>query len=181
MKLFFEFFPILLFFLVYKFLGIYAATASAIMVSGIQLFLTWLWDKRFDWMQGTTFLILLLLGGTTLFLHQEIFIKWKPTVINWILAAVFLISQLMRKPLIKVVMQRSVQLPQKIWHQLNISWAIFWFFMGCVNLYIIYHFDTSTWVNFKLFGYLGVTAIFIILQAIYINRHLSQEHLTSCK
>jgi intracellular septation protein len=175
MKLFFEFFPIFLFFITYKFFGIYLATASAIVASGVQLFFLWLRDKRVDWLQAGTFLVLLLFGGTTLFLHEEIFIKWKPTVINWILAAVFLISQLMHKPLIKTVMQKSIMLPQKIWQTLNLSWVVFWFLMGCLNLYVIYHFDTATWVNFKLFGYLGVTILFIILQAIYINQYSSKE------
>lgn len=175
MKLFFEFFPIFLFFVTYKFFGIYIATAAAIAASGAQLFFLWLRDKQIDWLQAATFLVLLLFGGTTLFLHEEIFIKWKPTVINWLLAAAFFISQLINKPLIKAVMQKSITLPQKIWKKLNLSWVIFWFLMGCLNLYIIYHFDTATWVNFKLFGYLGVTILFILLQAIYINKFSAKE------
>lgn len=181
MQLFFEFLPIILFFVAYKFLGIYAATLTAIIVSGAQFSLTWLLKKRFDPLQGATFLILSLLGGTTLFLHQEIFIKWKPTVINWFLAVVFLVSHIINKPLIKTVMQKTIHLPSKIWDQLNLSWAIFWFSMGCLNLYIIYHFNTATWVDFKLFGYLGVTTLFIVLQAIYINRHMQPEDKNLCK
>lgn len=175
MKLFFEFFPIFLFFLTYKFYGIYIATAAAISVSGIQFFYYWIRNKQIDWLQGATFLILLSLGGTTIFLHQEIFIKLKPTIINWLLAIVFLGSQLINKPLIKTIMQKSIQLPQKIWKKINLSWVIFWFTMGCLNLYVIYHFDTATWVNFKLFGYLGMTVLFIILQAFYINRYTIQS------
>ena len=182
MQLFFEFLPIILFFAAYKFLGIYIATITAIFVSGMQFFLTWLLKKRFDILQGVTFVILAMLGGTTLWLHEEIFIKWKPTVINWILAIVFLVSHFIGKPLIKTVMQKTIQLPPKIWVQLNLSWAIFWFLMGGLNLYIIYHFDTATWVDFKLFGYLVVMTLFIILQAIYINRHVIRfEDQSVCK
>lgn len=174
MKLFFDFFPIILFFLAYKLYGIYAATLIAILTSAIQFLLAWWLKKRMDPVQGTTFLILLLFGGTTLLLHQEIFIKWKLTVTDWILAAVFLVSHLLNKPLIAALMQKSVDLPTKIWGKLNVSWIIFWFLMGCLNLYIIYHFDTDVWVNFKLFGGIGITTLFIILQAIYINRHIRQ-------
>jgi intracellular septation protein len=181
MQLFFEFFPIFLFFAAYKFLGIYVATVTAIVVSGMQFFLTWLLKKRFDVLQGATFLILATLGGTTLLLHEEIFIKWKPTVINWLLAVVFLVSHFIKKPLIKTVMQKTVQLPAKIWARLNLSWVIFWFLMGCLNLYIIYHFNTATWVDFKLFGYIGVTTLFIVLQAVYINRHMQLEDQKVCK
>jgi intracellular septation protein len=174
MKLFFDFLPIVLFFITYKFYGIYAATLIAIIISGVQFLLTFWLKKRIDPMQGTTFLILLLLGGTTLLLHQEIFIKWKLTVTDWLLATAFLISHLINKPLIATLMQKNIDLPMKIWKQLNLSWIIFWFFMGCLNLYVIYHFDTSTWVDFKLFGGIGLTTLFIILQAIYINRHARQ-------
>lgn len=172
MQLFFEFLPILLFFVAYKFLGIYVATSVAIIVSGTQFFLTWAFKKRIDMLQGATFVILAILGGTTLFLHEEIFIKWKPTIINWFLAMIFLVSHILKKPLIKTLMQKTVHLPSKIWSQLNVSWVIFWFLMGCLNLYIIYHFSTAAWVDFKLFGYLGVTTLFIIFQAVYINRHM---------
>lgn len=181
MKLFFEFLPIILFFLTYKFFGIYIATLVAIITSGIQFLLTWWLKKRLDPIQGFTFLILVLLGGTTLLLHEEIFIKWKLTATDWILAIVFLVSHLLNKPLIATLMQKSIHLPVKVWKQLNLSWIIFWFFMGCLNLYVVYHFDTNTWVDFKLFGGLGITTFFIILQAIYINRYINRQGQHPCK
>lgn len=181
MKLFFEFLPIILFFLTYKFFGIYMATLVAIIASGIQFLLTWWSKKRFDPIQGFTFLILILLGGTTLLLHEEIFIKWKLTATDWLLAIVFLVSHLLNKPLIATLMQKSVKLPVKIWKQLNMSWIIFWFSMGCLNLYVVYHFDTNTWVDFKLFGGIGITILFVILQAIYISRYINREGRHPCK
>ena len=137
MKLFFDFLPIVLFFLAYKFYGIYTATLVAIITSGIQFaFASWL-KKRLDPVQGATFLILLLLGGTTLLFHQEIFIKWKLTVTDWLLATVFLVSHLLNKPLIAMLMQKSVDLPAKIWGQLNLGLGVLLVFDGMFKL--VYH------------------------------------------
>lgn len=176
MKFLVDFFPILLFFIAYKLAGIYIATVVAIGAAFIQVIYTRLRYRKWDKMQVITFLLLVILGSATLFLHDELFIKWKPTVINWLFALFFLGSQLIsKKPVIRELMQNQIELSPAIWQRLNTSWIIFFFLTGLANLYVVYHFDTDVWVNFKLFGILGLTVLFVILQAIYLAKHLKHE------
>lgn len=173
MKLLFDFLPVLLFFTAYKFYGIFVATGVAIAASILQVAIFWFKNRRIEPMHIITLVLIVTLGGATLLFYNELFIKWKPTAINWAFALVFLGSQLfMSKPLIQKMMEKNVQLPTLIWKRLNLSWAVFFFLMGDANLYVIYHFDTDTWVNFKLFGVLGLTVLFVIIQAIYLTRHI---------
>lgn len=175
MKILVEFFPILLFFLAYKFGDIYVATATAIIASFLQVFWLRYTKKRFEKQPLITLVTLVILGGATLVFRNELFIKWKPTALYWILALIFLITQFLgKKPLIQRLIEEHIQLPQKVWTNLNAAWVLFFLSMGIINLYIIYHFDTNAWVNFKLFGTLGLTLLFIVLQGIYLaNRHQS--------
>jgi len=165
--------PILLFFIVYKFFGIYAATGVAIAASLIQVGVFWTKHKRFENSQLVTLVILVIFGGATMVFQNEIFIKWKPSIVNWIFALAFLGSQFVgNKTLIERTMGKSITLPAVIWLRLNISWSLFFIALGLANLYVVYHFDTDTWVNFKLFGMMGLTIAFIIAQAIYMSRHV---------
>lgn len=176
MKLLYDFFPILLFFAAYKFFGIYIATAIAIITTCLQVGYQWFRYKRCETIQIITLVLIVLLGGATLFLHNELFIKWKPTAINWLLGIIFLGSQFVSKePFIQHLMQNQIRLSPSIWQRLNLSWVIFFFATGLANLYVAYHYDTNTWVNFKLFGLLGLTIGFIILQSIYLARHVKHE------
>lgn len=179
MKLLFDFFPILLFFIAFKIgesyhpaLAIYYATAVAMIASFIQVIAFWIKHRRFEMMHIVTLVCVLFLGGATLLFHKEIFIKWKPTVIYWIFSLVFLATHFFgNKTLIQRLMEEKIVLPPAVWIKLNSSWVIFFILMGAANLYVAYHFSTDTWVNFKLFGSMGITFVFVILQAIYMTRH----------
>lgn len=174
MKLLFDFLPILLFFIAYKAGGIYVATAIAIFASLVHVIWTRIKDHRFDLTQLITLGVITLLGGATLIFKNELFIKWKPTAVYWTLALVFLISQYLgAKPIIQRLGEHNVSLDRGRWQKLNFSWVLFFTLMGFTNLYVVHYFDTDTWVNFKLFGTLGLTFIFILLQAVYIARHQS--------
>ena len=171
MKLLFDFLPILCFFIVYKFYGIYAATAIAMSASLLQIAFFWLKYRKVETMPMITAVLILFCGTATLLLHNDLFIKWKPTVINWVFAILFLGSQLLgKKPFIQSLMGSKINLPQAIWRKLNLSWVIFFISMGIANLYVAYQFSTDIWVNFKLFGALGCTVVFGILQSIYIAK-----------
>ncbi len=173
MKVLSEFFPIFLFFIVYKTAGIYWATGTAMLVSLIQFIHFWLKNKRIDTMQLVTLLCIGLLGGATLTFHNELFIKWKPTAINWAFSVLFLFSQFIgKKPLIQRLMESNVSLPLSVWRRLNMSWIIFFAFTGGLNLYVAYHFPTDIWVNFKLFGLLGLTLVFVLIQSLYLMKHM---------
>lgn len=180
MKFLFDFFPILLFFIAYKVYGIYVATAVAIAASFIQVGAHWVKHKKFENSHLITLVILVLFGGATLILQDEMFIKWKPSVLNWIFAIAFLGSQFIgNKTIVERMMSKSVTLPATIWLRLNMSWVLFFAALGLLNLYVVYNFDTDTWVDFKLFGMMGLTLIFIVAQAIYMSRHMETSETDS--
>lgn len=176
MKFLFDFFPIILFFIAYKLGDIYLATGTAIAASGIQVIVSRIKLGFFEKMPVMTLIVITVLGGATLLFRNEIFIKWKPTAVYWLLALAFILSQYIgQKPLIQRALERNVSLPSEIWLRLNLSWAVFFAFLGGLNLYVVQHFDTDTWVNFKLFGTLGLTILFIIVQTIYMVSHTKKE------
>lgn len=176
MKLLFDFFPILLFFIAYKIYGIYTATVVAIVAAFVQVAWFWLQHRRFETMHLVTLGLIVVLGGATLILQDEMFIKWKPTVVNWLFAVVFAGSHFIgNKTIIERMMGGNIALPQPIWARLNASWTMFFLVLGVTNLYVLYNFDTDTWVNFKLFGMLGLTLVFVVLQAVYLGRHIKAQ------
>ncbi|BBP43684.1 septation protein A [Thiosulfativibrio zosterae] len=176
MKLLFDLFPVILFFIAFKLYGIYVATAVAIAASVVQVSYMYLKHKTVEKMHLITLAIIVVMGGATLILHDEVFIMWKPTVINWGFALVFLGSHFIgKKPIIRRMMDGSLSLPDNIWVKLSAMWIVFFIFSGFLNLYVAYNYDTDTWVNFKLFGLMGLTLVFIVIQGIYISRYLKPE------
>lgn len=173
MKFLFDFFPILLFFVAYKAYDIYVATAVAIIASFIQVGWFWLQHRRVEKMHVITLLMITVLGGATLLLQDPTFIMWKPTIVNWAFGLVFIGSQFIgKKTIIQRMMESTVEMPQPVWTKLNLAWAAFFVFLGFLNLYVAYNFDEETWVNFKLFGMIGLTFVFIIAQAFFIGRYI---------
>lgn len=177
MKFLFDFFPILLFFVAYKLYDIYVATAVIIVASVIQISWFWIKNHRVEKMHLITLVLVLLLGGATLLLRDPVFIYWKPTVVNWAFALAFFGSQFIGK---KNFLQRmldsqiTVTSPH-VWRNLNFAWVAFFIAMGIINLYVAYHFDENTWVNFKLFGMMGLTFVFVIAQSFYLMRYIVSD------
>jgi intracellular septation protein len=175
MKFLFDFLPILFFFLAYKFFDIYVATAVAIASTVAQVAVIWFNTRKLAKMQLITLAIIIVFGGLTLYLQDEMFIKWKPTVVNWLFAAAFLATQFFgERTAIERMMGSALTLPGQIWRRLNLGWIGFFFFLGCANLYVMSYFDTGTWVNFKLFGMLGLTVVFIVLQSLFLSRYMKE-------
>lgn len=173
MKLLVDFLPILLFFVAYKLYDIYIATAVAIAASVIQVAWSWLRHRKVENMQWVTMGLIVVLGGLTLMLRDETFIKWKPTLVNWLFAAVFLASQYIgSKSVLQRMMAGNLTLPEPVWQRLNWIWVSFFVALGAINLYVAYSYDTETWVNFKLFGMMGLTIVFIIAQGFYLSRYI---------
>lgn len=178
MKLLFDFFPILLFFICYKFFGIYPATGVAMVASLVQVVFHRLKHQHYEKMHVISMLLILVLGSATLFFHNPWFIKWKPTGIYWLSSLVFLGSTFIgKKPLIQKMMEGNINLPSKVWERLNTAWALFFIVMGALNLYVAYYYNTDVWVNFKLFGGAGFTMLFVFLQALYLTRHVVEKDL----
>ena len=171
MQTLFDFFPLFLFFLCFKFFGIYVATASAMMASLIQVAIYRLRYRRFEPIQVISMCLIVLLGGLTLFFHNPWFIKLKPTMIYWLTAIVLFGSHFFTaKNLVQKLMEKNIQLSEPAWIKLNYAWCIFFTAMGILNLIVAYQFDTDTWVSFKLFGGTGLMIMFILLQAYYLTR-----------
>ena len=177
MKLLFDFLPIFLFFIAYKVYDIYTATIVAIVASCLQVAFFWLKHRRVEPMHIITLILIVVLGGATLFFKDETFIKWKPTGVNWMFGIAFLGSQFIgKKTILERMMGTNITLPAEIWMRLNAAWALFFIALGFINLYVAYNYDTDTWVNFKLFGMMGLTIAFILVQAVYLSRHIKHEN-----
>ncbi len=175
MKLLFDLFPVILFFIAFKLYGIYVATAVAIVASILQVAYVYAKNKRVEKMHIITLALIVILGGATLIFQDEAFIKWKPTVVNWGFALVFLGSHFIgEKPIIRRMMDQAISLPDRVWLNLSYMWVVFFIFSGVANIYVAYQYDTDTWVNFKLFGLMGLTLVFIIIQGIYISRYIKE-------
>ena len=187
MKLLFDFLPIVLFFVAYKFgggsyhfdgqvydvKGIYVATAVMIIATLLQNAYSWFRHGKLEKSHLITLFLVVILGGATLWLQDPNFIMWKPTVVNWLFAAGFLGTQLLtHKSLLERMMAEHIQLPALVWSRLNTAWVLFFILSGVANLYVAFNFDEATWVNFKLFGLLGLTILFIIGQSLYLSKHI---------
>ena len=176
MKIVADLFPVILFFVAYQLTDIYIATQVAIAAAALQVIYHRLRYGRVENTHWLTLGLLVLFGGLTLALRDPTFIKWKPTVVNWLFAAAFLLSQLfMQRGLLRRMMDHAVTLPDDAWTRLNMAWVMFFFAMGVLNLYVAYNFSEETWVNFKLFGFLGLTLAFMLAQGFYLSRVMETE------
>ena len=206
MKLLVDFFPINLFFISYHqanflventFIGsmldptkselitaTIVATGVAIVASFVQVTYHWIMTRKFEKMHLFSLALITVLGGLTIMFGNPDFVKWKPTVLNWLFAGVFFISFFIgEKTLVERAMGNQIELPDFVWNRLNIAWVVFFIISGAANLYVAFYYALEldektrmdTWVDFKLFGLMGLTLLFIILQAIYLTRHISEE------
>jgi intracellular septation protein len=173
MKFFFDMFPVILFFVAYKMYDIYAATVVAIAATVLQIGWVWFKHHKVDKMQWISLGLIVVFGGATLLLRDETFIKWKPTVLYWLFSAVLLVSALFfQKNLIKAMMGSQITAPDNVWKKLLAGWIGFFAFMGAINLFVAYGYSTDTWVNFKLFGGMGLMLVFVVAQAIVLAPHI---------
>lgn len=176
MKLLIDFLPILLFFVAYKISGIYVATGVAIVASLLQVGWMYFRHGKVETMHKVTLVLIIVVGGLTLLLQDPVFIKWKPTIVNWAFALAFIGSGLFtEKQLIQRMMGHAISLPDAIWKNLNMAWALFFIGIGALNLYVAYNYTEDTWVNFKLFGMMGLTLFFVVAQGFYLARYLQPE------
>ncbi|UDF37569.1 UNVERIFIED_ORG: septation protein A [Shinella sp. XGS7] len=205
MKLLLDFLPLILFFGTFKYAEGQADAAAAFatqhfgfLVSGgqvgpqeapvllatlvvmaatlLQALLLKLRGKKIDLMLWISLALVVVLGGATIWFHSETFIKWKPTGLYWAMALVFFGSQsFFNKNLLQAMLGKDLQLPAPVWRRLNWAWVAFFAAMGVLNLYVAYHYSTSTWANFKVFGTTGLMLIFTLAQGLYMSKYLSDE------
>ncbi|TWO70118.1 septation protein A [Caenimonas sedimenti] len=175
MKLLIDFFPIALFFAAFKIWDIYVATGVAIVATIAQI--AWLRYStgKIEPMQWLSLGIIVVFGGATILAHDESFIKWKPTVLYWLMGGALAAGMLFfRKNFLKSLMGAQLELPDNAWRTMNWSWIGFFAVMGVLNLWVAFNYDTNTWVNFKLFGGLGLMAVFVVAQAVYLGRFVKE-------
>lgn len=183
MKQFGDFIPVAVFFLVYLFSrDLFLATGVLMAVTTAQVAIVWFVRRQVEKPLLYTAAAVLVLGGLTVALHDEMFIKWKPTVVNWIFATVLLTSHFVaKKPLVQKMIEALIEktgemkldAPESIWRRLNLVWAVFFASVGALNLFVAYQFDEATWVNFRFFGLMGLNAIFFISQFVWLSRYMS--------
>lgn len=176
MKLLFDLLPVALFFVAYKAAGIFAATVVAIAAGVLQI--AWLKARRkpVDGLQWASLGIVVVFGGMTLYLKDPTFIKLKPTVLYGLFALGLLISRLaFGRNLIRSMMGRQINLPDAVWNTLHTAWVVFFTVLAVLNVLIAYNFSEETWVDFKLFGALGLTLAFVVGQALWFSRHVREE------
>lgn len=176
MKFLFDIFPVILFFIAFKVYDIYVATAVAMAATFLQIGWAWLRHRKVDTMLWISLAVIVVFGGATLLLQDETFIKWKPTVLYWLFSAVLAVAALaFRKNLIRAMMGTRVTLPDVVWGKLLASWIAFFALMGALNLIVAFNFSTDAWVNFKLFGGIGLMLVFIVLQGLMLARHIEDK------
>lgn len=176
MKFLFDLLPVILFFVAFKFAGIYVATGIAIATTIVQVIWLWLRHRKVEPMQWVSLAIIVVFGGATMLLHDETFIKWKPTALYWLFGVTLFVAELVfDKNLIRAMMEKQMALPENLWRAVNFSWALFFLAMGALNLVIAYHFSTDTWVDFKLFGGMGLMVVFIVVQSLWLAKYIKQD------
>jgi intracellular septation protein len=173
MKQVFEFFPVLLFFAAYKLYDIYIATMVMIVATLVQVAIDLVLHRKVETMRWITLALVVVMGGATIYLHDEQYLKWKLSIIEWLFGLAFLGSQFIgEKPFVQRMMSGSLTLPPVIWKRLNLLWAGFFTSVGFINLYVMFHYSTDDWVNFKTFGVPVLMLIFIALQMVFLYKYV---------
>jgi intracellular septation protein len=176
MQLLFDFFPIIIFFVVFKLYGMYAATAAIMVAMAVQISIQWIRTRTISKMLLVSGLLVGLFGGMTLVLRNPIFIQWKPTIVYALFALAFLGSQFIGdRTIVERIMGHAIQLPSRMWAQLNAIWIANFTILAITNIYVVYNYSEETWVDFKLFGTLGFTLITAVGQAVWIAMNASDQ------
>jgi intracellular septation protein len=170
MQLLLDYIPIIVFILAYFYEDIFFATAVLMAVMPVVLLLQYLVTKKFNRIYAASTALVLVLGGFTLAFRNPTFLYWKPTVLNWAIALVFLGSQWIgEKTIVERMLGGAAELAKEQWTRLNQIWVGFFLVVGAINLYVAYSYSEEFWVKFKLFGMLGITIVFVIIQSVWLT------------
>ena len=175
MKLLLDFLPILVFFAAYKLYGIYIATGVLMAATVLQMAYIYWRERRLETLQKVTLVLILVFGGLTIGLHNDNFIKWKPTLLYAGMAIGLAVALwVFKKNFLHLLLGKQLHLPHFVWQNLNVAWIAYCVFMSSINAYVAIYYSTDDWVNFKLWGYV-FPVIFLLGQAVYIARHIEKN------
>jgi intracellular septation protein len=176
MQILYDLLPVLAFFAAYWLADIYVATAVLMVCVTLLVAISWIRHRKVSPLLLTSAALVLVFGTLTLLLHDSAFIRWKPTILNWLFAAAFAVSHFWRPPLlVERLMGRGIQLDQRTWQQLSLMWIAFFLLAGALNLYVAFTFTESTWVAFKSFGLIGLSVVFVLLQGLWLSRRAGEQ------
>lgn len=176
MKQLFEFVPLIVFFAAYKFYDIYVGTAALMVATAVMLLFYFIKNRKLEKMHLITFVMVIAFGSLTLILRDDAFIKWKVTVVYGLFAGGLLISHYgFKKNLIKQMLGKELALPADVWRNLNLAWSGFFIFCGALNVYVAFYQPQDVWVNFKVFGLMGLMLVFTVGTGVYLYKYLPQE------
>lgn len=184
MQMLYEILPVFLFFLAFKFYDIYVATMVGIAATILQVIATRVVTGNWERKQVITMLVFLVFGSMTLYFHNPIFVKWKPTIVFWIFSIAILFTQVFtHKPLMQRMMEGALEntatIPARVWLKINLMWAVFFLILGGINLYIAYSFSNDAWVNFKFYGISLALFLVSIIQALYLAHFMTVKQPTT--
>ncbi len=177
MQMFNDMFPLLVFFIVYKIWGLYWGTFALIVASAIQILTMQIKQGFVKPIYWVSFILILIFGSLTIFFHDPMFLKWKVSIINWLMGAAFLLSHFFKRTVLEIFVKQAqgTPLPTEVLRRINLLWGLFFVFLGTLNIYIAYHYSTNTWVNFKVFGMFGLTIVFVFVQTAYLYHLLKSR------
>lgn len=186
MKFLFDFFPVVLFFIVFKSYenqvdGMIAATATLMAATFVQIAYNWIRHKKIEKMHIITLVLVMIFGGATIYFKEPQFLIWKVTIANWLFAVVFYASHFIGKktPLVQRMMQANISMPDTAWNKLSLSWVLFFVLTGIINLIVANLYSFDIWVDFKLFGILGLTVLFVVFQGIFLSRYMKEDEMAA--
>ncbi|MCF6768220.1 septation protein A [Thiotrichales bacterium 19S11-10] len=175
-KALFDFFPVIIFFVVYKMANIFIATFALMIASCIQIGYLYFRYRKVEIKHIITLVLVLVFGGATIYFHDARFIQWKVSIINWLFGFILLISPyIFKKSAIEYLLSDDLELPAQVWKKLNHMWGIFFIVIGFLNLYVMFYFSEDAWVSFKTFGLMILLILFCIIQSLYLYKHINPD------
>lgn len=183
MKQFFDFFPVVLFVVAYYMSkDMILSTKVLLAASVVQIAVFWVWKRTVEKMHLGTFVVVLVMGSLTIFLDDPIFIIWKPSIVNWSVATVLLVSVLIKKNLVRKAVEGflkqtphlALNMPESKWTPIGLIWVLYFIALGCINLFVYFTYGEDFWVTFKLVGFTIINVGFFIGQFVYLSRYISE-------
>ncbi|MDF0535114.1 septation protein A [Shewanella sp. A32] len=181
MKQLLDFLPLIIFFAVYKLYDIYIASGILVAATALQLIISYAIYRKLEKLHVITFVVVAIFGSLTLFLHDDVFIKWKVTIVYALMALALVVSQWLKRPVLKSMLGNELKVDDRIWARVTWYWVLFFALCSLANLYVAFHLSQETWVNFKVFGLTAATLLNTVITVLYLFKHIPEEQRKELK